>query len=151
MFVGPVALAQETDDALPPSSTEAADPASAHAPSSSQDMDQSSASSATETSPDAASPMTADAASIDDQKIEQFANAYMEVTNIQQKASAELQGTTDPAAADQVKTSAESEMISAVERNGLNVDEFNQIVQTMSADASVRDRVAAKLQERSGG
>ena len=34
---------------------------------------------------------------------------------------------------------------------GLKVDEFNHIVETMTADASVRERVAAKLQERQGG
>jgi hypothetical protein len=50
-----------------------------------------------------------------------------------------------------VKATAESDMIAAVEKSGLKVDEFNSIVQTMTADASVRERVAAKLQERQGG
>ena len=50
---------------------------------------------------------------------------------------------------------AESEdlrdMIAAVEKSGLKVDEFNHIVETMTANADVRERVAAKLQERQGG
>ena len=91
------------------------------------------------------------AAPISDQKIEQFADAYVAVQNIQEKAASELQTAKDPAAADQVKQSAESDMIAAVEKSGLKVDEFNQIVETMTADASVRERVAAKLQERQGG
>lgn len=94
---------------------------------------------------------TTAAAPITDQKIEQFADAYVAVQNIQEKAASELQTAKDPAAADQVKATAESDMIAAVEKSGLKVDEFNQIVETMTADASVRERVAAKLQERRGG
>lgn len=96
-------------------------------------------------------PSTVDASSLDDQKLEQFANAYAEVQTIQQKAMTDLQSTTDPAAADKVKMDAESSMIAAVERNGLKVDEFNQIVQTMASNVDVRNRVAEKLQKRSGG
>ncbi len=88
---------------------------------------------------------------IDEHKLDQFANAYLEVQQIQQRAESDMQSAADPAALDTVRTSAESEMISAVERSGLNVEEFNQIVETMASDLEVRDRVAAKLQERSGG
>jgi hypothetical protein len=94
---------------------------------------------------------TAAAAPITDQKIEQFADAYVAVQGIQEKAASDLQTAKDPASADKVKASAESDMIAAVEKSGLKVDEFNQIVETMTADASVRERVAAKLQERQGG
>jgi hypothetical protein len=62
-----------------------------------------------------------------------------------------LQRAATPEEADQVKTAAESEMIAAVERSGLQVPEFNRIVETMASDANVRSRVAAKLQERMGG
>lgn len=85
---------------------------------------------------------------IDDKKIEQFANAYMAVQTIQQKAATELQGAKDPAAADKVKATAETDMIAAVERSGLQVPEFNKIVERMASDTEVRSRVAAKLQER---
>jgi hypothetical protein len=85
---------------------------------------------------------------ISDQKIEQFADAYTAVQTIQQKAASELQTAKDPAAADKVKSEAESNMIAAVERTGLKVDEFNQIIESMTADANLRQRVAAKLEER---
>lgn len=94
---------------------------------------------------------TTAAAPISDEKIEQFADAYVAVQTIQEQATSDLQTAQDPAAVEQVKTNAESDMIAAVEKSGLQVDEFNQIVQTMTADASVRQRVAAKLQERRGG
>lgn len=94
---------------------------------------------------------SAASAQISDQKIEQFADAYVAVQTIQEKAANDLQTAKEPAQADQVKQKAESDMIAAVEKSGLKVDEFNQIVETMTANADVRERVAAKLQERQGG
>lgn len=90
------------------------------------------------------------AAPLDDHKIKQFASAYLEVATIQRDANAQLEIASDPAKAEQVKTNAESAMIAAVQRNGLDVQQFNQIVQTMAADESVRSRVTAELQQRSG-
>lgn len=92
----------------------------------------------------------ATAGPIEDKKIEQFADAYLAVQTIQQKAASELQSAKDPQQADKVKATAESDMIAAVERSGLQVPEFNRIVERMASDTEVRSRVAAKLQERSG-
>ncbi|MFC4310413.1 DUF4168 domain-containing protein [Steroidobacter flavus] len=100
---------------------------------------------------EAPAPNSAASAQISDQKIEQFADAYVAVQTIQEKAANDLQTAKEPAQADQVKAKAESDMIAAVEKSGLKVDEFNQIVETMTANADVRERVAAKLQERQGG
>lgn len=105
---------------------------------------------------DAAAPGTSadsgtTAGHIEDKKIEQFADAYVAVQTIQQKAAAELQSASNPEQADKVKATAESDMIAAVERTGLQVPEFNRIVERMASDTEVRTRVAAKLQERSGG
>ncbi|HET9448384.1 MAG TPA: DUF4168 domain-containing protein [Steroidobacteraceae bacterium] len=94
---------------------------------------------------------TTTAGPIEDKKIEQFADAYLAVQTIQQKAAADLQGAKDPEQADKVKATAESDMIAAVERSGLQVPEFNRIVERMASDTEVRSRVAAKLQERNGG
>ena len=103
-----------------------------------------SADSPSASSPSATGPIT-------DQKIEQFADAYVAVQTIQEKAASELQTAKDSASADKVKANAESDMIAAVQKSGLQVDEFNQIVESMTANADVRERVAAKLQERQGG
>jgi hypothetical protein len=104
--------------------------------------------STTEPAPSSATDATA--GPIEDKKIEQFADAYLAVQTIQQKAAADLQSAKDPQAADKVKASAETDMIAAVERSGLQVPEFNRIVERMASDTDVRSRVAAKLQERSG-
>jgi hypothetical protein len=83
------------------------------------------------------------------QKIEKFADAYVAVQKIQVKAQEKLQASKDADEAQQVKTSAEGEMIQAVEKTGLNVDEFNQIVQAMASDVSLRSKVNAEIQKRS--
>jgi len=102
------------------------------------------------TPPPSASPSAA-TAPIEDAKIEKFADAFVAVQDIQSKASQKLQSTTDPAQQQQVKSTAESEMIQAVRQNGLQVEEFNQIVQTMAADAELRTRITAKIQQRTKG
>lgn len=137
----PAAWAQ-VQEPVPPAE-EFPSPAQETAPSQSTDQ----------TSPDSPSARgsTTASAPISDRKIEQFADAYVAVQNIQEKAASDLQTAKDPVSADKVKANAENDMIAAVEKSGLQVDEFNQIVETMTADASVRERVAAKLQERQGG
>jgi hypothetical protein len=87
---------------------------------------------------------------VDQTKVEQFADAYVQVQTIQQKANADLQTATDPSQADQLKTSAQTDMIAAVERSGLQIEEFNEIVASMAADTELRSRVSAEVQKRIG-
>jgi hypothetical protein len=87
---------------------------------------------------------------VDQQKVEQFADAYVQVQTIQQKANSDLQAATDPAQADQVKTQAQTEMIAAVERSGMQIEEFNQMVASIAADSELRSRVSAEVQKRVG-
>jgi len=112
--------------------------------------------STTATAPDATSPAPAPQTAqtpINEQKIEQFADAYVAVQNIQMKASKELDAASaaDPAKQQQTQAAVESEMIAAVEQSGLKLEEFNSIVQTMTADADLRARVVAEIRERTGG
>ena len=150
---GASALAQ-SDATAPPTST-------------SQDMQEQSSSPSYETAPSETGSATSSAgatagtndeaqvgagigAPVDQAKVEKFADAYVQVQTIQQKANAELQSATDPAAADQVKTSAQTDMIAAVERSGLQIEEFNEIVASMAADTELRSRVSAEVQKRIG-
>ena len=158
--LAPAAFSQEPPS--PPPSAQDQDSADVGepAPSSQQDLpptttdDEQTAPGAATDEPAAAGPGANDAAStagpIEDKKIEQFADAYVAVQTIQQKAAAQLQSAKDPQQADKVKAAAESDMIAAVERSGLQVPEFNKIVERMASDNEVRSRVAAKLQERTG-
>jgi hypothetical protein len=88
------------------------------------------------------------AAAVEDKKIDQFADAYLAVQEIQVKANEQLGATNDATKADQVKQSAEDQMIKAVQRTGLQIDEFNQIVQAMTTDQTLRDRISDRIGER---
>lgn len=146
-LAAPGALAQQPPTDSPPSTDE-----SAATTSTPGNMDESGpAQDPTSDAASATAPAQMTAETVSDEKIDQFANAYMEVQTIQQKASADLGTTSDAAAADKVRTTAQSDMIAAVERSGLKVEEFNQIIQSMASNEELRNRVAARLQERSGG
>ena len=153
IIFGASAFAQ-SDATTPPAST-------------SQDMQQESSSSSAGATPsqtgsatssaDAAAGMSDEATvgagvatPVDQAKVEKFADAYVQVQTIQQKANADLQSATDPAAADQVKSTAQTDMIAAVERSGLQIEEFNEIVASMAADTELRSRVSAEVQKRVG-
>lgn len=148
--MAPAAFSQEPPS--PPPSAQDPDSADVGEPADQQDLpptttdDETAPGAATEPSESATT-----AGPIEDEKIEQFADAYMAVQTIQQSAATKLQAAKDPAEADQVKATAESDMIAAVERSGLQVPEFNKIVERMASDTEVRSRVAAKLQERGAG
>jgi hypothetical protein len=122
-LAAPVAFSQE-----PPSPPSPQDPDSANVgePADQQDLpptttdDQSTPGAATDederTQGNAAAPGAADttAGPIEDKKLDQFADAYLAVQTIQQKAATDLQSAKDPQAADKVKATAESDMIAAV-------------------------------------
>jgi Domain of unknown function (DUF4168) len=159
--LAPAAFSQEPQTPPSPQDQDSAD-VGEPAPSSQQDLpptttdeqatpgaaDQPPAADEDETAAPGSATDSTTAGPIEDKKIEQFADAYMAVQTIQQKAAAELQSASNPEQADKVKAAAESDMIAAVERSGLQVPEFNKIVERMASDTEVRSRVAAKLQER---
>ena len=89
------------------------------------------------------------AATVPDAKIDQFATAYVAVQSIQAQASQQLAATTDAKKADDLKANAESQMVKAVEKSGLQVDEFNQIASLMASDLTLRNKVLEKVQQRS--
>jgi hypothetical protein len=90
-------------------------------------------------------------AAIADEKVEQFAAAFIEVQKIQAQATQQLTSTTDEQQATAVKASAEKKMIEAVEREGMQVEEFNQIADLITTDMSLRARVVEKVQKRAKG
>jgi hypothetical protein len=151
--MAPAAFSQEPPS--PPPSAQDPDSADVGEPAQSEQQDLPPTTTDDETAPGAATEpsesATTTAGPIEDKKIEQFADAYMAVQTIQQSAATKLQAAKDPAEADKVKATAESDMIAAVERSGLQVPEFNKIVERMASDTEVRSRVAAKLQERGAG
>lgn len=91
------------------------------------------------------------AAAIAEAKVDQFAAAYVAVQEIQAQAAQQLSATPEADKALEVKANAEKEMVRAVERSGLEVEEFNRIASLMATDLTLRSKVIDKVQKRSKG
>ena len=88
------------------------------------------------------------AAPLEEKKIAQFADAYMAVEEVHLRTADELNKATDRVAANRARDNAETQMIQAIERNGLHVQEFNHIVELCALDPALRTRVADKVEQR---
>jgi hypothetical protein len=96
-------------------------------------------------------PSTDASTQIADEKVDQFAAAFVAVQDIQVKATQQLNTAKDDQQATEVKATAEKQMVEAVERQGMKVEEFNRIADLMTTDLSLRTRIAEKVQARRKG
>jgi|GEM_PF-2420707 len=85
---------------------------------------------------------------IDEAKLDKFVSAYSEVLQLQKEANDKQTTTADPSANQSLAAETQAKMTSAVQRSGLEIDEFNQIAQQMLKDEDLRSRIAAKMQVR---
>lgn len=90
-------------------------------------------------------------AQIADAKVDQFADAYVAVQAIQAQAAQQLSATPEADKAIEVKANAEKEMVRAVERSGLEVEEFNRIADMMATDLTLRTKVIDRVQKKTKG
>ena len=88
---------------------------------------------------------------VEERKVDQFAAAFVAVQDIQAQATQQLSTAKDEQQATQVKASAEQKMIEAVQREGLEVEEFNRIADLMTTDLSLRSKVVEKVEKRRKG
>ena len=88
-------------------------------------------------------------AAVDDSKLEKFADAYVAIQGLQKEAATAPSNTADASAAQQKQAELQGKMADAVQKSGLQVNEFNQIAQAMVTDVDLRQRVIAKVQQRS--
>lgn len=96
-------------------------------------------------------PPSSSSASIADEKVDQFAAAFVAVQDIQARASKDLSTAKDDQQATEVKANAEKLMVEAVEKQGMQVEEFNRIADLMTTDLNLRSRVVEKVQARRKG
>ncbi len=82
---------------------------------------------------------------VEEAHLDQFAEAFLAVQEIQVEASEELQGAGDEAEAQDVQRRAQEDMVEAVLETGLSVEEYNQIAQLMNSDPEVRDGIMERI------
>ncbi|RLK50340.1 uncharacterized protein DUF4168 [Alkalispirillum mobile] len=84
----------------------------------------------------------------DDDSLEQFADAYIDITEIQEDYTQRLEGTEDPDEARNLQQEANDEMVDAIENHGLSVPEYSEIATALDTDPELRDELAGMIQER---
>jgi hypothetical protein len=102
-----------------------------------------------QTSPEQAPPAAgSELETVDQAKLDQFADAYVAVEEIRIEASAELEGANDGESAQTIEQDARSRMLKAVEESGLTVEEYNDIAQQVNANPELRQDVQSRIDER---
>lgn len=84
---------------------------------------------------------------VSDTDLEQFAEAQVAISTIQQDFAGRLQGVDDPEAAHELQIKANEEMTEAVEDAGLDVESFNNIAMAIQNDPELQQRLTAMMQD----
>jgi hypothetical protein len=87
-------------------------------------------------------------AQIDPQTLDAFVDAFVAVQHIREDFAERLQGVSDETEAQAMQQEAQEEMISAVEENGLNVEEYNQVAMALQSDPAMMQQVQQMAEER---
>jgi hypothetical protein len=87
-------------------------------------------------------------AQIDPQTLDRFVDAFVAVQQIREDFAARLQDVDSEAEAQAMQQEAQEEMISAVEENGLNVEQYNQVAMALQSDPAMMQRVQQMAEER---
>lgn len=82
-----------------------------------------------------------------DGELSAFVAAFLRLIGVQHGYMMMMRDENDPARLEEIKDNALADMKSAVERDGLTVDRYNQIAVSVRDDPSLRDRVEGILQQ----
>ncbi len=98
-------------------------------------------------SPAAAQQESPQDAEISDAQLDHAAQAYMEIAKIGESFREEIQTAADEDERYQLQQQANKEMTEAVQDKGLEVQEYNEIIQGVQNDDETMKKFMAKLQE----
>lgn len=90
--------------------------------------------------PPAAPPPAASSEDISDEQLEKFSGAFDDIQEIRTKFQQRLESVQDPEQAQQLQQQANQEMLQAVEGNGMDPQEYNEIARAVNGDPEVQKR-----------
>jgi len=90
----------------------------------------------------------APAAGIDTSTMNTFVDVYADVQQIRQEYTAKLQNATGEDAARGLQEEAQMKMVQAIQSGGITVEEYNEIVQTVTSNPELMAEVEEKLEQR---
>lgn len=84
----------------------------------------------------------------DDETLEQFADAYVEVGEVHREYSERLQDTEATEDAQELQQEANDKMVEAIEANNLEVQEYSAVAAALERDPELREEVVGMIEER---
>ncbi|MFO7983442.1 MAG: DUF4168 domain-containing protein [Desulfuromonadales bacterium] len=84
----------------------------------------------------------------DDQTLEKFASASVELGTIQDKYSEKLEGVQDREKAMNIQREMNEEMVQVVQDKGIDVQDYNAVANQMSADPELQSKVDKLVEEK---
>ncbi len=85
---------------------------------------------------------------VSDSDLSKAANAYVEITGIQEEFQQSIQQAgNDKEKIQQLQREANADMIEAVEEEGLDAERYNQIIQSVRADEDLSDKFLSKVEK----
>ncbi|AHK79649.1 hypothetical protein M911_11295 [Ectothiorhodospira haloalkaliphila] len=83
-----------------------------------------------------------------DQVIDDFVDVFVEVQKIEEDFAQQLDAAEDQAAAQAIHQEAQEKMVEAVEANGMNVEEYNEVAMALQGDPERLEEVIERTQDR---
>jgi membrane protease subunit (stomatin/prohibitin family) len=88
-------------------------------------------------------------ATVDDGKLRSFAKVYVQVEKIRQTYGPQLKETQDPQKGMEIQKEAKSKIDDALAKEGMTVESYSQVVQTMNGNDELRKKAIEMIdQER---
>ena len=89
----------------------------------------------------------ANPSTVDDATLKRAAAAYVKVRDISLKTDKVLSGTTDPASKQKIMAQAESRKIAAVKGQGMQPQQYNQVIMMVRADNALQQRFLSYVRQ----
>lgn len=82
---------------------------------------------------------------VSEEEVRQFANAEKKIAAISQKWQQEIETVETQEAAEQIQQQAQSEMITAIEQEGLTVQRYNEIYAQAQTDPELAEQIRSGM------
>lgn len=89
-----------------------------------------------------------EAPDVSDEQIEQFVDAYINLSDVREDYTTRVQEAEDQEEAQAIQEEANEAMTAAIEDAGLSMEEYQEVAMAINADSEIRERVTSMLEER---
>lgn len=93
-------------------------------------------------------PQATQPAALTEEELQSYAAAALEVQSLIEEWQPQIEAAESPEQASEIGQQAQSEMVMAVEAEGLSVEEYNQITQLAQTDPELQSRIMSYIESQ---